>query len=401
MTQPPLTIGLFWHSMNSDNLGIGALTVSNVEILRRVAAGRGRAVRFLLLTWRDPRPWYFEAPDIEDHAFRRRALLRPGGPVGAAIARCDLIVDIGAGDSFTDIYGRQRFTDLWVSKLRTRLAGVPLVLAPQTIGPFEGAGARMLARRAIGWTRLAATRDAPSSRALEALAPGASALEATDVAMGLPYDPPAPRAPGGPVRVGVNVSGLLFNGGYTGANQFGLKADYPALIRALLGWFHARPEVELHLVGHVQSRQNATEDDHRVGEALAAEFPGARVAPFFGAPSEAKSYIAGMDFFTGARMHATVAAFSSGVPVIPMAYSRKFAGLFGTLGYDHVADCRTEDADEIVAKIVRGYEDRAALARDVARGRAQVEARLARYAEALGAVLDEIAPRADASAGTA
>jgi hypothetical protein len=32
-----------------------------------------------------------------------------------------------------------------------------------------------------------------------------------------------------------------------------------------------------------------------------------------------------------------------------MAYSRKFAGLFGALGYDVMADCRNDSAETILA----------------------------------------------------
>ena len=45
----------------------------------------------------------------------------------------------------------------------------------------------------------------------------------------------------GPVRVGLNISGLLMNGGYTGKNMFGLAADYPAVIREIVGWFASLP----------------------------------------------------------------------------------------------------------------------------------------------------------------
>ena len=31
--------------------------------------------------------------------------------------------------------------------------------------------------------------------------------------------------------------------------------------------------------------------------------------------------------------------------MVPMAYSRKFGGLFGTLGYDMLADLRTETTE--------------------------------------------------------
>ena len=89
-----------------------------------------------------------------------------------------------------------------------------------------------------------------------------------------------------------------------------------------------------------------------------------KVAPAFTSPSEAKSYIAGLDFFMGARMHACIAAFSSGVPVVPMAYSRKFAGLFGSLGYDHTVDCTSEAPEAILERIFAAYEKRRTLAEE-------------------------------------
>ena len=46
---------------------------------------------------------------------------------------------------------------------------------------------------------------------------------------------------------------------------------------------------------------------------LGYAIPGTVLAPRFSTPSEAKTYIAGLDFFMGARMHACIAAFSSGV----------------------------------------------------------------------------------------
>lgn len=375
---PPVTIALMWHSMNSDNLGVGALTLSNMALLRRAAADAGRTPQFLALGWRDPRPWYEDFQDLENVPLRTRHLPRPGGPLGDAIKRADIVFDIGGGDSFTDIYGPKRFLTIWVTKMRSVWAGKPLILSPQTIGPFETVWARTLARRIMNRARLVVSRDAPSTAFLHDLGIKTDIMEATDVAMGLPYDPPQPRK-GGRIKVGLNVSGLMFSGGYTQDNQFGLKDDYPTLIRRIIKMFHVRDDVELHLVGHVQSREQPIEDDHRVSEALAAEFPGVIVSPFFKSPSEAKTYIADMDFFMGARMHATIAAFSSEVPVIPMAYSRKFAGVFGTLGYPHVADCKADTADEIITRIEEGFANRAALKAEVVEAMKNVNARLDAY----------------------
>lgn len=400
MSQPQaarrITIGLIWHSMNSDNLGVGALTLSNIAILRAAAARLGLKPHFLILGWRDPRPWYAEFEDVENIPLRTRDLARPGGKLGQALARCDIAFDIGGGDSFTDIYGPRRFMVVWGTKLRAVMARRPFLLSPQTVGPFEKRWSRILARASMNMAEAVVTRDAPSTRFIKDLGVKTHILEATDVAMRLPYDAPQPSQDQ-TVRVGLNVSGLMFSGGYTQSNQFGLKSSYPDLIREIIRWFQAQPGVELHLVGHVQSNNQPIEDDHRVGVALAEEFPGTKVSPFFGSPSEAKSYIAGLDFFMGARMHAAIAAFSSGVPVVPMAYSRKFIGVFGTLGYTHVADCKADTAEEILGRIKDGFANRAQIAEEVAAGMRQVNARLDAYedlaAEAMARACNLPAPQ--------
>ena len=42
--------------MNSDNLGVGALTVAHMVILREIAAGLGLDPQFRILGWHDPKP---------------------------------------------------------------------------------------------------------------------------------------------------------------------------------------------------------------------------------------------------------------------------------------------------------------------------------------------------------
>ena len=175
----------------------------------------------------------------------------------------------------------------------------------------------------------------------------------------------SPKAADGRVRVGLNVSGLLFNGGYTGGNMFKLKADYAVMTRSLIQAFLKLKNCEVHLVAHVVPINMPVEDDHLVSKQLQLEYPNVILAPRFGSPSQAKSYISGLDFFCGARMHACIAAFSSGVPVMPIAYSRKFAGVFGTLGYGVLADCMTMTSDEVVDATLRAFHDRKALKRDV------------------------------------
>jgi polysaccharide pyruvyl transferase WcaK-like protein len=396
---PELRIGLLWHSPNSDNLGVGALTVAHLAILDEAARRAGVTPRFVILGWDDPRPPYLHRDDVEIVGLRLRHFASPGpGGLFAQLRRCDVVADIGAGDSFADIYGTKRLLTMLAPKALTVAAGRPLVLAPQTIGPFEGGRARRAALAAIRRAEIVATRDDLSTEFLRGLGFAGEIVAASDVALRLPYAPPPPRADN-PVRIGLNVSGLLFNGGYSRSNQFGMRAPYDALVRALLGRLTARSDVEVHLVAHVISDWIEVEDDHRVNLRLAEEFPGMVVAPRFADPGAAKSYIAGMDFFAGARMHACIAAFSSGVPVLPMAYSRKFAGLFGALGYDTLVDCRTDGAEEILDSFDRAFEGRAALKETLDRSLARGLERLGRYEDAIAACLARVRDARQAQLG--
>ena len=147
-------------------------------------------------------------------------------------------------------------------------------------------------------------------------------------------------------------------------NQFGLKDDYKKIIRFLISYFLNKDNVKLHIISHVVEQERGIENDYEVAYELWREYksPNVIIAPFALDPIEIKSYIAGMSFFMGARMHATIGAFSSGVPVVPMAYSRKFSGLFeDTLQYPYMVDLKTETKDEILNKIKLSFDNRAEL----------------------------------------
>ena len=65
---------------------------------------------------------------------------------------------------------------------------------------------------------------------------------------------------------------------------------------------------------------------------------------------EAKTYIKSLVCLIGSRMHATIGGLSSGTPVIPVSYSRKFEGLFSSLSYNHVISLLELDTQECVAR---------------------------------------------------
>lgn len=378
-----LVVNLIFHSTRSDNLGVGALTVADIAIIRAAAQRAGRKVRFNVIDWKDKRAPYVTGDDITVTEVSGKDLVNPFGYFAMA-RRADVVVDIGAGDSFADIYGPKRLRSMFIMKFATHLAGRPLVVAPQTIGPFKREQSKRLARVSLNRSAVVATRDQLSTACARELGAIRPIVEASDVALRLPYDPPAART-AGPLRVGLNVSGLLMSGGYDRKNMFGLKLDYPGLIDNIITAFQSMPDpCEVHLVPHVIVHDKTSpEDDYSASETLARKHPGVKLAPSFASPSEAKTYIAGMDFFAGARMHSCIAAFSSGVPVIPMAYSRKFAGLFGSLGYNHTVDCTSETGEAILDRLLAGFADRASLKNDLDQALAAGLGRLKAYEDAL------------------
>ena len=387
-----LTIALILHSASNDNMGVGALSVSEVAILRRIAAARDIPITIKIIDGIAERPPYVTGEDVTVQPTRP---LRKPLDFFRAVRDSDMVIDIGGGDSFADIYGRRRLTQMFLMKYLTHLARRPLVLAPQTFGPFRHRLSAFLARQTIRLSAITSARDGLSTACLRDMGFKGEVIEASDVALRLPYDPPPKRPATGPVRIGINVSGLLMSGGYTRNNMFGLKMDYPQLIRDILQQFEEHPELcEIHLVPHVISwTRGALEDDYAASVRLSEEFPSVTVAPAFSSPSEAKSYIADMDFFMGARMHACIAAFSSGVPVVPMAYSRKFAGLFGALGYNETVDCTTQSAEDILTRIFDAFDRRDELAQSQKSALATGLEKLSRYEVALGDLMERLAEK--------
>lgn len=280
----------------------------------------------------------------------------------------DYILDLGQGDSFADIYGELRFKLIDRIHCIARKYHRPYCLLPQTIGPFKNERIRKKAIKSIEKARLCMARDKQSyDYVLENVPQQKNVAEYIDVAFFLPYETISQDK--NYIHVGINISALLWHGGYTRNNQFGLKCEYQSLVEQLINHFLNQPNVKVHLIPHVVGSERSIENDYAVSYDLWREYNNANLilAPLALGPIEIKSYIAGMDFFMGARMHATIGAFSAGVPVVPMAYSRKFNGLFiDTLSYHHIADMKTMDNEDIIQIIQEAYDNRDSLTNEIA-----------------------------------
>ncbi len=266
----------------------------------------------------------------------------------------DIFCDNAWGDSFSDIYGRERFEEVMYHLNFALQSRKPLILLPQTIGPFKDVTVREQAKRVLAAATAVYARDPSSSACAKEMIPHLDVCETVDVALFMQYTPRDAARRNCRV-IGINPSGLLWSGGYTRNNQFGLRDDYQAMMKRLVKYLLSIDGVVVELVGHDVRGPNMgnIDDDYYVCKLIQKEFPCCKVAPFFYSPVEAKSYISGMDMLIGSRMHCCIAAYSSGVPVYPLAYSRKFRGLFVEgLDYPHVSDLTEESCAEVISGIV-------------------------------------------------
>jgi colanic acid/amylovoran biosynthesis protein len=372
-----IKIGLLWHSDSSGNLGVGALTLANIAIVRGVAQGMGLEPEFLLMGMRESGQAYVGPDQADVFVIDARSMLKPSG-FWRAVGEQDCILDIGGGDSFTDIYATRRYLYIWATKMMVIGRRVPLLLSPQTIGPFSKTPQTQMAQLALRGMRAVVVRDRPSFDAVSQLAPRARCVLSTDVAFALPYQDRSAERGGRRLRVGVNVSGLLFGEALSGRNKFGLSFDYAAVTRQFIQGVLARGDADVHLLTHATTTDRADDDGWAVDQ-VAGEFPGTVRVPDFVGPSEAKSYISSLDFLTAGRMHACIGALSSLTPVVPIAYSRKFRGVFGMLDYPWFIDTQGHDTDGALALLNDGLDRRAELAVAATDGMRRVQPLLDAY----------------------
>jgi polysaccharide pyruvyl transferase WcaK-like protein len=71
-------------------------------------------------------------------------------------------------------------------------------------------------------------------------------------------------------------------------------------------------------------------------------------------------YIIGLcDFFIGSRMHSCISALSQFIPAVGIAYSKKFHGVFESVGLQqYVADARSLNNDGVLQTVSTAFENK-------------------------------------------
>ena len=292
-----------------------------------------------------------------------------------------VVVDVGAGDSFSDIYGVLRFLRHFLIRWLLVVFEKKLIMFPQTYGPFDHSLTRKLAKHILKHSSKIYSRDAGGLEYVKALlgqANGEKGIEfCPDVAFILDAHRPKEfdwtlldktRGGGCSSLVGINVSGLLANGGYTRKNMFGLSVDYQEMVCGVIDLLLQNEDVAVLLVPHVFAPEGAVESDpqacRRIYDTVRIKH-GDRVLLLEGTFNQNEiKYLIGMcSLFIGSRMHSCIAALSQCIPAVGLAYSRKFQGVFESIGVQQCAvDLSDTTMDDVLKTVDGAFKERKAIA---------------------------------------
>ncbi len=314
---------ILWADDKSSNLGVRALAEGSAALVRRVWPAATTAFQS------------YGPGDAPMRVGDQRALLREWATnrrgLRSWLEGFDLVVDTRAGDSFADIYGMRRLTTMSLLAEFARRAHVPVVMGPQTIGPFESRRGALVGRYTLSRSTAVMARDSVSAEHAARIGRPVDVL-ATDVVFALDV-PIVPKR----FDVLLNVSGLLWRG-----DAHVDSAAYRQTVRRLYNGLVAAGRT-VGLLAHVIDSDDADNDVPAIRSFVAEGGVDAEiVVPT--SLTDVREIVAAAELVIGSRMHACLNALSVGTPAVPLAYSRKFAPLLDDLGWAHNVDLRS-DAD--------------------------------------------------------
>lgn len=332
-------VAFIWHATSANNLGLSALTSTSLVMADKALRRRGLRMEADLMVTGLAEPNRLDVTTVSPN-IRPIAVHGNGSLAGRSLANLakrlrtyDAVIDVSSGDSFTSIYGRRGNNRQLITKYAALASGTRLILAPQTIGPFSSRD-HLLALPVLRGARHVFCRDSVSAAMVNRI-PGARASAVPDLAFALnPVGNPDSSVSRTKTVVGFNVSGLLYHA--ESSDDYHVPG-YRELVVGVLEVLTGRPDIAVVLFPHVVELEPAaptgTDEDYAVAELLSTRYD-VVLPPRFRTAGEAKGWARHFDVLIAGRMHAAIAAASSGVPVIATSYSRKFKDTFATVGYE-------------------------------------------------------------------
>ncbi len=288
----------------------------------------------------------------------------------------DIFFDVAGGDSFTDLYGLERFHVVNAIKDAAVASGKPLVLLPQTYGPFLSTESFQQAREYVQYSNICLARDVYSYDILKELAGDEYNSEkhmcGVDMAFLLPVSEKKEKInsiisdwiKNGESFIGLNVSGLIFNQPEEAVSRYSFKTDYQKVLSDFLLWILGNTSEKVVIVPHVLVDDSSVESDYRASVALRNTVPQeyldrVEVQSSTLNQCEIKYLISRCQWFVGTRMHATIAALSTEVPTATISYSDKALGVFRSCNVESsVFDPREKSTEDVLESLKFSYSQR-------------------------------------------
>ncbi len=298
-------------------------------------------------------------PLYERRLLEKYNILLPFGKLKKIFKQVEYVAAINGGDGFSDIYNTHTFMYRLTETLYAMKVKIPVILLPQTIGPFTAPKNMAIAEKILRYSSKVYVRDDKYTAELDRM--GIRYEQTKDLSWYM--KPEAVDFELQPNAIGLNISGLAYSNQFRGlAGQFD---NYKYLINRLIECLQTIGE-PIYIIPHSYDYQNAEQDNDDMEASREIYTNLANKANVYLIDRDlispqVKYCISKMSYFIGTRMHANFAAIYTNVPLYGLAYSYKFEGAFRANGaYDNniseINNITKEEADAIVEKILEDYK---------------------------------------------
>lgn len=294
---------------------------------------------------------------IEKWIFTKLGIILPFSKLNKFMDQVDIVAAINGGDGFSDIYNTFTFKSRLTDSLLAMKCDLPLIILPQTLGPFKHSNNYILASKILHYASRIYVRDDKFNKELDIM--HLKYEQTKDLSF---YMKPQPWDINiRPKSIGLNISGLAYYNQFrTLAGQF---AFYPQLVFAIIEHFQ-RKGVYIYLIPHSYnfSKPEINNDDLEAAREVYSKLKSTRNILLIDEDMlspQIKYLISKMAFFIGTRMHANFAAIYTGIPLFGLAYSYKFQGAFEAHGIygqtSMINNINGEDIEAIIELIDNTY----------------------------------------------
>jgi len=252
---------------------------------------------------------------------------------------CDMVLALG-GDNYSDDYGVPYYQ--WAIANASKIYNKPFVIWGASVGPFNSKKSLNLAKDSLKRVDLITAREDETVKYLNTINISTKIIRVCDSAFHLDVQKiELPELNPNFETVGFNISPLFYN--YTNISCDDVIDISSKFIQYLSNEFNVV------LIPHVFCKSN---NDYEFMEKLTIKCPQAKLIDASFNSMELKYVISKCNYFIGARTHATIAAFSTSVPTLSLAYSLKAEGLNQEIfnSYDFMLDSNNFSADNLIKK---------------------------------------------------